>query len=194
MTRCWACSNQPRLWGEDMTLRPVPGDYAPGDTPTAAEMNGLKDHAAYHVDRYTTVLRRGTLVQVISNNVLSSANAVAWQTVVNGRNDLGWSVGTPTRVPIPSGADGRYSIVFTGEFAANATGKRYTGLAKNGALIKPGLFVPGDATLVAWLATSWETEVVGGDYLEVWVYQNSGGNLNLNVSAESPEVALRRLD
>lgn len=177
-----------------MTLPALPGDYAPDDTPTAAEINAIKDHAAYHVDRYTTVLRRGTLVQQIANNTLSSTTAVSWQSVVGARNGLGWSVGTPTRIPIPSGADGRYQITFCGEFAAHATGKRYTTLGVNGSFAKPGLFVPGDGTLTAFLATTWETELVAGDYVEVWLYQNTGGLLNLNVTGESPEVTVRRMD
>jgi len=177
-----------------VALPAVPSDLADGDTPPAQWFNDVKAHAAYHIDRYTTVLRRGTLVQSIANNTLSSTTAVSWQSVVGGRNGLGWSSGTATRVPVPSGADGRYEITFSGEFAANATGKRYTALAKNGTLIKPGLFVPGDGTLTAFLATTWETEVVGGDYLEVWLFQNSGAGLNLNVTGESPEVTVRRKD
>lgn len=177
-----------------MTLPLLPGDYAPDDTPTADELNAIKAHAAYHVDRHTTVLRRGTLVQQIANNTLSATTAVSWQSVVGGRNGLGWSVGTPTRIPIPSGADGRYGITFCGEFAAHATGKRYTALAKNGSFIKPGLFVPGDSALTAFMATTWEAEFVGGDYFEIWLYQNSGALLNLNVTGESPEVSVRRLD
>lgn len=176
-----------------MDLRALPADYAPGDTPTAAEMNGLKDHAGYHVDRYTTVLRRGTLVQSIPYNALTS---VSWQTVVGGYNGLGWSVGTPTRIPCPSGADGRYAVIFTGQFAAAAGGFRYTFLTKNGAACQPGLFTPSDATLVAWMSTAWEVQMVAGDYIEVQVFHNRTGStaLNLDVYGDSPQVSVRRVE
>lgn len=176
-----------------MVLRALPPDYAPGDTPTATQMNGLKDHAGNNLDRYTTVLRRGTLVQAIAHNAFVAIN---WQTVVSGYNGLGWAVGTPSRITIPSGADGRYSVKFAGQFAAAAGGFRYSALAKNGAVAKPGVFTPSDGTLVAWLSTSWGVQVVAGDYLEVWVYQNktSVGTLNLDVYQDSPEVEIMRTE
>lgn len=177
-----------------MVLRALPADYAPGDVPTAAEMNGLKDHAGYHVDRYTTVLRRTTTVQLMAHNAFT---AIQWNSVVSGYNGLGWSSGTSTRIPIPSGADGRFTFHFTGEFNAAAGGYRYTALAKNGALLQPGLFCPGDGTLTSWLATSWESQGVGGDYFEIWLYQNKTtvGTLALNVTtAEAPQVSVRRVE
>lgn len=178
-----------------MTLPAVPGDYAPGDTPTAAEINAIKAHAAYHVDRYTTVLRRGTLVQPIAHNALTP---IQWQSVVGGYNGLGWSVGTPSRVPCPSGADGRFVVTLTAQFAAAAGGFRYTELIKNNTAgtAQPGLFVPGDVSLVAWLATTWEIQMVAGDYFEIRLYQNKTtvGNLNLDVAGESPQVSVRRVE
>lgn len=176
-----------------MTLPAIPGDYAPGDTPTAAEINAIKAHAAYHVDRYTTVLRRGTLVQAIPHNTLTP---IQWQTVVGGYNGLGWSVGTASRIPCPAGAGGRYSVVFTGQFAAAGGGHRYTELFKNNATSSLGLFVPGDATLVAWLATAWEVQMVPGDYLEIRLFQNktSVGTLNLDVAGDAPQVSVRRVE
>lgn len=176
-----------------MALRPLPADYAPGDMPTAAEMNGLKDHAAAHVDRFTTVLRRGTLVQAMPHNALTP---IQWQSVVGGYNGLGWSVGTSTRIPCPTGCDGRYAVILTAQFAAGAGGFRYTELLKNGATSQPGLFVPGDGTLVAWLATAWEVQMVAGDYFEIRLFQNKTtvGTLNLDVYGDSPQVSVRRVE
>jgi hypothetical protein len=176
-----------------MVLRALPADYAPGDTPTADELNGMKDHAGNSLDRYTTVLRRGTLVQQIAHNSLV---AIQWQSVVGGYNDLGWALGTSTRIPCPSSADGRYQVTFTGQLAAAAGGFRYTELLKNGTTSQPGLFVPGDASLVAWLATTWEVQMVAGDYLEIRLYQNktSVGVLNLDVAGDSPQVSVRRVE
>lgn len=178
-----------------MALRPAPADYAPGDTPTAAEMNGLKDHAVNHVERLTTVLRRGTLVQLIPHNALTP---VQWQTVVGGYNGMGWAVGTPSRIPCPSGGDGRYEVILTVQMAAAAGGYRYTELLKNNtaANAQPGLFAPGDATLVSWMATTWEIQMVAGDYFEIRLYQNKTtvGTLALDVAGESPQLSVRRVE
>lgn len=178
-----------------MTLPALPADYAPDDTPTADEINAIKDHAGSHVERLTTVLRRGTLVQAIPHNALTPIN---WQTVVNGYNGMGWAVGTPSRIPCPSGGDGRFEVIFTGQLAAAAGGYRYTELIKNNtaANAQPGLFVPGDTTLVAWLATTWEVQLAAGDYFEIRLFQNktSVGTLNLDVSGESPQVSVRRVE
>jgi hypothetical protein len=176
-----------------MVLRALPPDYAPGDTPTAAQMNGLKDHARNSLDRYTTVLRRGTLVQQIPHNALTP---ISWQSVVGGYNGLGWAIGTPSRITCPSGADGRYAVILTAQFAAGAGGFRYTELLKNNATSQPGLFVPGDGTLVAWLATAWEVQMVAGDYFEIRLFHNKTtvGVLNLDVYGDSPQVSVRRVE
>ena len=178
-----------------MTLPALPTDYSPGDTPTADELNAIKEHAAYHLDRYTTVLHR-TLVQAITYNTLSAANAISWQTVVGAYNGLGWSSGTPTRIPCPSGADGRYQVTLTAQMAAGAGGFRYTYLAKNGTGLQPGLFAPGDGTLTAWLATTWEVQMAVGDYVEIWLFQNrtAGTSLNLDVTGDAPQVSVRRVE
>lgn len=176
-----------------MTLPALPGDYAPDDTPTADELNAIKDHAGYHVDRLTTVVRRGTLVQSIPYNTLTP---IQWQTVVGGYNGLSWSVGTPSRIPCPSGGDGRYAVILTAQIAAAAGGYRYTELLKNNATSQPGLFCPGDTSLVAWLATAWEVQMVAGDYFEIRVYQNrtAGTALNLDVAGDSPQLSVRRVE
>lgn len=177
-------------------LRPLPADYAPGDTPTAAEMNGLKDHAGNSIERLTTVVRRGTLVQAMPHNTLNSTSAVQFQTVVGGYNGIGWAVGTPSRFTCPSGGNGRYEIKFTGSLAPGAGGLRAPALAKNGALAQLGAMSPGDASLSAWLNASWETSMVAGDYVEVWVFQNKTtvGTLNLDVVGESPQATIKRVE
>lgn len=179
-----------------MVLRALPADYASGDTPTADEMNGLKDHAGNSLARYTTVLRRATLVQAMPYNTINSTAAIQWQSVVGGYNGLGWAVGTPSRIPCPSGAGGRYQVTFTGIFAAAAGGFRYSGLAKNGTFVQSGSSTLGDATLTAWMGSGFEVQMVAGDYIEVWLYQNrtAGTALNLDVSGETPQVSVRRVE
>lgn len=176
-----------------MTLPTLPADYSPGDTPTADEINAIKEHAAYHVDPLTTVLHR-TLVQSLTYNAFTT---ISWQTVVNSRNGMGWAIGSPTRITCPSGGDGLYEVKLTAAIATAAGGFRYTYLLKNGAGLQPGLFAPGDGALESWVSTTWGgVTLAAGDYLEIQLFQNrtAGTAVNLQVSGDSPQVTVRRTD
>lgn len=86
----------------------------------------------------------------------------------------------PTRFTIPS--DGKYQVMFEGLFAPNATGQRVTKILKNGTtdLIGGGFFAGNPSG-------TWGTSIVlsnvypllAADYIEMIVYQNSGGNLTM---------------
>lgn len=84
-----------------------------------------------------------------------------------------------TRFTIPSGKSGKWLISGVVAFASNATGFRFVRLYKNGtAFIVPAGIPPvnGDTTQLAF---SYIHTFTAGDYMEVFVYQNSGGNLNI---------------
>lgn len=84
-----------------------------------------------------------------------------------------------TRFTVPTGKGGKWLISGVMTFASNATGFRFVRLYKNGtAFIVPSGVAPvnGDTTQVA---VSYIHTFAAGDYMEVFVYQNSGGNLNV---------------
>ena len=84
-----------------------------------------------------------------------------------------------SRITIPSGKAGKYLFVATIVFATNATGNRSIFFAKNGSLVARGQRVPPSAASETHLTTSAIVDLAISDYVEVFGYQNSGGNLNV---------------
>jgi hypothetical protein len=88
---------------------------------------------------------------------------------------------------------GRLTATIT---ASNITGSRYVGLKVNGATYvafdeRQAVTVAGRPTIVT-VSTSYQ--LAAGDYVEVEVFQNSGGNLNVNASGNyTPEFWIVRV-
>jgi len=92
-----------------------------------------------------------------------------------------------SRITIPSGKNGKYLIVAKFHFAGNATGtNRLGGIKKNGTSV--GLFrgINGNSSSVGWNA-SVILDLVATDYIELEVYQDSGGSLNALGGFAAPE-------
>jgi hypothetical protein len=89
---------------------------------------------------------------------------------------------------------GVYNLTFNGVFASNATGYRVASFRLNGTTYI-GYFsqmaVSGDST---YLNVTTQYKFAAGDYIEVVVYQTSGGALNIQVAANySPEVSAAKV-
>jgi hypothetical protein len=86
---------------------------------------------------------------------------------------------------------GLYVIHAHVEFALNATGERHVILLLNGATQLAYHDQPALSTNAVIVSVSTQYPLAVGDYVECQVYQNSGGALNVNVSAaRSPEFAM----
>ena len=73
---------------------------------------------------------------------------------------------------------GKYDVVGVALVAANATGQRVIGIRKNG--VVTGIVEtqgPNQSALTSYLLTNTLVDMAAGDYLELWVFQNSGSNL-----------------
>lgn len=92
--------------------------------------------------------------------------------------------------------DGVYSISLFVGYASNATGLRYVNLRKNGDNTK-FLIEDGRAALigdVSEFALGAQRSFVAGDYIEMGLWQNSGGDLGLRTdSGLSPHLGWTRL-
>lgn len=109
------------------------------------------------------------------------------------RNDGFWSALQPTRLTAP--AAGTYEVGISLAFAANGTGVRGVALraggTTDGALDFRTNAGAADVTAVTF---SRPFDLVAGSFFEVYVYQTSGGPLNvLSASAYSPEFWMVRL-
>ena len=111
--------------------------------------------------------------QTISNATFTAISFNGEDFDTDGFHD---NVTNNTRITIPSGKGGKYLFTVSGYFADNATGTRTTALYKNGSLIPKARCI--------WrregLAISAVLSLVATDYIELFVYQDSGGNLDVN--------------
>ena len=94
-----------------------------------------------------------------------------------------------SRITIPSGGDGLYEIVATVTFAANATGTRNISLKKNGTTYFASVQFTGVNITQTNQCIAYAS-LVAGDYVEVEVFQSSGGALNVNLSESSTSLIL----
>ena len=85
-----------------------------------------------------------------------------------------------TRMTIPTGKGGKYLITATTAFFNNATGQRTVYIYKNGSTLFNTAQVAGvSGSIDAFVTTSYVVNVSAADYLEIKVFQNSGGTLTV---------------
>ena len=93
-----------------------------------------------------------------------------------------------TRFTIPAGKGGKWLITGVLTFASNTTGFRFVRLYKNGAGFNNPVGVApvnGDTTQAV---ISYIVNFAAADYLELYVYQNSTGALNLVGGSEGSQI------
>lgn len=88
------------------------------------------------------------------------------------------------RMTIPVGGDGYYAINSTILFAPSAVGSRIARFQKNGTLLiyAQGIVATVSAAQVTTVGIQVTVFLVAGDYIEVVVFQDSGGALNTGAS------------
>lgn len=127
---------------------------------------------------YGALATRDGTVQAISN-LTETAITLPTETV---DSDAFHSTSSNTsRLTIPTGGGGVYIVGGAGDWVENATGARRLFLRKNGSNLSP------DAEDARRAVSGWDTtqsivtmeQVSAADYLEVWVWQDSGGSLNI---------------
>jgi len=142
---------------------------------------GLGDHGAraYHDAN-----------QSISNATATvlSFNQERWDT--DAYHDL---LTNNSRLTVPSGQDGKYIIAAHASFGSHATGFRRLDLLVNGStLIFRAQYAP--TTDEAGMTATTIYNLSATDYVEMRVYQNSGGSLNIISQANAtPEFSMQRV-
>lgn len=82
----------------------------------------------------------------------------------------------PSRLTAP--VTGYYIVEGGVEFASNATGRRAVQIRKNGSVFYASLMVDACSSDATLLPVSAIVQLNAGDYVEIMVFQNSGGALN----------------
>lgn len=149
-----------------------------GITNTSVNVNAVtaKGTKVYHSANITVTT--GTTLTAITTFAATAFDTERFDT--DAFHD---TVTNPGRITIPANLGGKYAIIATANWAANATGQRQISVRKNGTDTlgtqtsgNTGATVPKHQTLELF-----ET-LVATDYLEVLVAQDSGGNLALTAS------------
>jgi len=84
-----------------------------------------------------------------------------------------------SRITIPSGLGGKYMMVFTAGFAASATGIRGAALYKNGVQTHIMFQISASSAADTFIAGSQIMNLTAADYVELFLYQSSGGPLDV---------------
>lgn len=135
-------------------------------------------------------LTRGA-AQAINN---TTDTAVIWTASTRLSGAFSWTSGTnPSRISVI--AAGSYLFNFTASFAPNAVGGRAVWLSKNGVIVGTATRFGMTHSVNNGAGENWTAsgsalvEMAVNDYVEVWVWQSSGGALNLLANA-AEEVQL----
>lgn len=125
-------------------------------------------------------------VQSIPDNSSTAANFNSENFDTNGIH----SGGSPTRFTCPAGFDGIWEVTYKVKFAGNSSGVRFAFLRKNntGDVNNiPGSTIGTEAPPSTNFITNGVVPValVAGDYLELMIYQNSGGSLDIGDNSDA---------
>lgn len=94
------------------------------------------------------------------------------------------------RMTIPSGQDGKYIVIAQVRFAANATGIRFLHIKLNNSTYEASAHGDGgtiDLNVTALL------NLVATDYVAAYVYQTSGGALNIDGSTVRTSLSIAKV-
>jgi hypothetical protein len=120
--------------------------------------------------------------QTISNNTYTAAT---FDTETFDTDGFHSTSSNTSRITIPSGKAGKYLFVMMMAFTTSGTGERLTALNKNGVNFHKITFqANGISGGYIFDSSSTIVDATAGDYWEMIVYQNSGGNLTLVQGAE----------
>jgi hypothetical protein len=112
--------------------------------------------------------------QSLTNN---TAAKITWDTETYDTDGFHSTSTNTSRITIPSGKAGYYSITATGAIAGNATGQRYFAFYKNGSLELIFARAAGYSADTALSGTA-IFNLAETDYIELEAFQNSGGALD----------------
>lgn len=123
-----------------------------------------------------------TSIQTLTSDTWTGVGFEVEDFDVGAMVDLGAQA---SRITIPTGEAGKYLVTGLVQFAADGTqtGLRVIAIHKNGTSIQEGIRANGLGTDNSNIPVTAILDLAAGDYLELFVLQNSGGNLNINGDA-----------
>jgi hypothetical protein len=123
-----------------------------------------------------------------SQSIANNTNTALTGTLEYFDTDGYHSTSTNTsRITIPSGLGGKYLVTSTVNWDKSATGSRVAKIFKNGAATVPLFYdvIVGSSAEYVNNKLSAVIDLVAGDYIELYVIQNTGGNLLAYIDSPS---------
>ena len=142
-------------------------------TADSTASTGLKWAAVSTTPTFVGCSISKSAVQTISNN---TNTLLTWDTEQFDTDAFHSTSSNTSRITIPTGKNGKYNISFAIRWVGNSTGRRRITIYKNGVsafAIESGASV--DATSVVG---TYVMDLVATDYVELYAFQTSGGNLD----------------
>ena len=128
---------------------------------------------------YGASIYKSGSAQTIATNALT---ALTWESENWDTSSFHSTSTNTSRMTIPAGLGGLYQVnVFVSFAAGSATGTRDVYLGTNGAYYGAGR-IAGNASHELIVSFSTVMQLNAGDYMEVFVYQNSGANTTIPVT------------
>lgn len=135
-------------------------------------------------------VRATTASQSIPN---STETAVLWTAETYDTDAYHDAVTNTSRFTVPAGKAGYYRVSATVSFNANASGQRYALLRKNGSTAVAYDTQPGSASASSSVKINDVINLAVGDYIEILVFQSSGGALSLDSTNASNYASMSLL-
>lgn len=165
------------------TIPTIP-TFTAGQVLTAAELNNMKDVADFWALTPRCFAYSG-VPQTLTTGVFAAINfnEEVYDVVQSGDSPSHDTATNNTRIYIRTA--GKYEIGAQIEFASNASGNRQTMVRLNaagsytgGTLLAVNYQSPASGVSTSCAIPTTEFDFGVGDYIEVFAYQSSGGNLN----------------
>jgi hypothetical protein len=125
-----------------------------------------------------------TANQTVSNATMT---ALTFNTELLDSNTFHDNSTNTSRITIPTGYAGKYLVFGQATFAGSATGIRLIKIIKNGSGDGPDIESGAMAANQTPLTQQFIVDLAVGDYLEMNVYQTSGGNLDVQGDTSGPQ-------
>jgi hypothetical protein len=159
-------------------------------TADSAEATGLK-WAAPATSSFVGCSAYRAADQTIANDTFT---AITWDNEFYDTDTIHSTSTNTSRFTIPAGQGGKYLLTSTIIWANNATGARQYAFYKNGSTLGNAAIFPS-STSASYSGQSGVlvVDLAAADYIEVFGYQNSGGNLALVGSSTSSRFQISKI-
>jgi hypothetical protein len=162
-------------------------------TADSAEATGMKWAAAAGTPTFVGASAYNSAIQSIANDTFTARNYNTESFDTDAFHDNSTN---NTRFTIPTGKGGKYLITAAVRFATNSSGRRIVAPRKNGSTYIANTQEMGATNISAAEPTIVMTsinELAAGDYIELMVYQNSGGSLNIASTLDQSTLVIQFL-